>query len=80
MNTCMELFLAHRKEIKHPDPRTAVAMGFMMVVSTLFEIVVMPTDLGPLKSFPAQRRPGAQTRALRAFLSYLGVEQKKSAG
>ena len=51
MNTSSSLFLTHRKEIRHPDPRIAIAMGFMMVVSTLYEIVVMPTDLGPLKTF-----------------------------
>jgi AcrR family transcriptional regulator len=74
----LALFLAHRKEIKHPGPRTAVAMGLMMVISTLFEIVVMPTDLGPLKSFLPKDDQGLKRELLRAFLSYLGVEQKKS--
>jgi AcrR family transcriptional regulator len=72
------LFMAHRKEIKHPDPRTAIAMGFMMVVSTLYEIVVMPTDLGPLKSFLPKDDQALKRELVRAFLSYLGVEQKKS--
>jgi AcrR family transcriptional regulator len=74
----LELFLAHRKEIKHPDPRGAVAMAFMMVVSTLYEIVVMPTDLGPLKSFLPKDDQALKRELVRGFLSYLGVEQKKS--
>jgi len=74
----MELFLTHRKEIRHPDPRTAVAMAFMMVVSTLFEIVVMPTDLGPLKSFLPKDDQGLKRELVRAFLSYLGAEQKRA--
>jgi AcrR family transcriptional regulator len=73
----VELFLAHRKEIKHPDPRTAIAMGFMMVVSTLYEIMVMPTDLGPLKAFLPKDDQGLKRELTRAFLSYLGVEQKR---
>ena len=75
----LALFLAHRKEIKHPDPRAAVSMGLMMVISTLFEIVVMPTDLGPLKSFLPKDDQALKRELLRAFLSYLGVEQKKNA-
>ena len=73
----VELFLAHRKEIKHPDPRTAIAMGFMMVVSTLYEVVVMPTDLGPLKSFLPKDDHALKRELVRAFLNYLGVEQKR---
>ncbi|HWG40554.1 MAG TPA: hypothetical protein VN658_08390 [Candidatus Acidoferrales bacterium] len=45
------LFLAHRKSIKHPDPRTAISLAFMMVSSTLFDWVVMPLDVGAWKSF-----------------------------
>jgi AcrR family transcriptional regulator len=73
----MDLFLAHRKEIKHPDPRTAVCMAFMIVVSTLYELVVMPTDLGPLQAFLPKGDPALKRELIRAFLSYLGVEQKK---
>jgi AcrR family transcriptional regulator len=72
-----ELFLTHRKEIKHPDPRMAISMAFMMVVSTLYEIVVMPTDLGPLKGFLPKDDQTLKRELVRAFLSYLGVEQKK---
>jgi hypothetical protein len=74
----VDLFLTHRKEIKHPDPRTAVAMAFMMAVSTIYEIVVMPTDLGPLKNFLPKDDQALKRELVRAFLSYLGVEQKKS--
>jgi hypothetical protein len=79
MEHVVELFLAHRKEIKHPDPRGAIAMAFMMVVSTLFEIMVMPTDLGPLRGFLPKDDQALKRELTRAFLSYLGVEHKKNA-
>ncbi len=74
----IELFLTHRKEIKHPDPRSAIAMAFMMVVSTVYEIVVMPTDLGPLKPFLPKDDQALKRELIRAFLNYLGVEQNKT--
>ena len=74
----LELFLAHRKEIKHPDPRNAISMGLMMVISTLFEIVVMPTDLGPIKAFLPKDDLALRRELTRAFLRYLGVEQKRA--
>src|SRR6476646_4326670 len=74
----IDLFMAHRKDIKHPDPRMAISMAFMMVTSTLFEIVVMPTDLGPLKSFLPKVDQALKRELVRAFLNYLGVEQKRA--
>ena len=74
----IELFMTHRKEIRHPDPRTAITMAFMMVVSTLYEILVMPTDLGPLKNFLPKDDQALKRELVRAFLSYLGVEQNKT--
>jgi AcrR family transcriptional regulator len=74
----LELFLAHRNEIKHPDPRGAISMGLMMVISTLFEVVVMPTDLGPIKAFLPKDDLALRRELTRAFLRYLGVDQKRS--
>jgi AcrR family transcriptional regulator len=72
------LFMAHRKSIKHPDPRTAISLAFMMVSSTLFDWVVMPLDVGAWKSFLPKDDQALKRELTRAFLSYLGVEQKKS--
>src|SRR5258708_25128853 len=74
----LELFLAHRKEIKHPDPRGAISMGLMMVISTLFDIVVMPTDLGPIKAFLPKDDLALRRELKHAFLSYLAVGHKRT--
>jgi AcrR family transcriptional regulator len=73
----VELFMAHRKDIKHPDPRTAISLAFMMVSSTLFDWVVMPLDVGAWKSFLPKDDQALRRELTRAFLSYLGVEQKR---
>jgi AcrR family transcriptional regulator len=78
MEHVVDLFLTRRKEIRHPDPRAAVAMAFMMAVSTIYEIVVMPTDLGPLKNLLPRDDQALKRELIRAFLSYLGVEQKRA--
>lgn len=67
----VELFLARGPDITHPEPRLAVSMGLMMVISTLFEVVVMPTDLGPIKAFLPKDDQGLKRELTRAFLSYL---------
>jgi AcrR family transcriptional regulator len=73
----VELFMAHRKDIKHPDPRTAISLAFTMVSSTLFDWVVMPLDVGAWKSFLPKDDQALKRELTRAFLSYLGVEQKR---
>lgn len=72
------LFMTHRKSIRHPDPRIAISLAFMMVSSTLFDWVVMPLDVGAWKSFLPKDDQALKRELTRAFLSYLGVEQKKS--
>lgn len=75
----VDLFLSHRAEIPHPDPRIAISLGLMMVVSTLFELVVLPVDLGSLKTFLPKDDPALKRELTRAFLSYLGVEASPGA-
>jgi AcrR family transcriptional regulator len=71
------LFMAHRKDIKHPDPRTAISLALMMASSTLFDWVVMPLDVGVWKSFLPKDDQALKRELTRAFLSYLGIEQKR---
>lgn len=70
----VELFLSHREEIHHPDPHLAVSTGLMMVISMLFEVVVLPIDLGPMKAILPKDDLALRRELTRAFLSYLGVE------
>ncbi len=72
----VDLFLSHRDEIRHPDPRLAICMALMLVVGTLFEVVVMPVEIGPIKSLLPKNDRALQQELTRAFLNYLGVEQK----
>lgn len=67
----VEIFLAGKSEITHPEPKLAVSIGLMMVISTLFELVVMPTDLGPMKALLPKDDLGLKRELTRAFLSYL---------
>jgi AcrR family transcriptional regulator len=78
MERVVDLFLAYRAEIPHPEPRLAVSMGMMIVMSTLAELVVMPTDLGPLKAYVPKDDVAFKRELTRAFLSYLGVPPKTS--
>lgn len=68
----VNMFLTHKAEIRHPDPKTAVPVALMIVIGTLFEVVVMPTDLGPLKQFLPDDA-GLKRELTRAFLNYLGA-------
>ena len=74
----IELFLSHRKDIRHPDPRTAISLGIIFISSMLYEWVVMPLDPSEWKSFLPKDDQTLKEELLRAFLSYLGVEQKKN--
>ena len=72
----VDLFLAHRKEIRHPDPRTAISLGLMLISSMLYDWVVMPLDVSEWKAFLPKDDQALKNELTRVFLSYLGVEQK----
>jgi len=72
----VDLFLTHRNEIHHPQPKMAISMALMMVISTLFELVVMPQDLSLYEGYKGlwpQDDRAMKKELVRAFLNYLGV-------
>ena len=72
-----DLFLTHRDEIRHPDPRGAVSLGLLMVVSTIYELVVTPLEDPPAWKGLLPRDDQALKRELiRAFLRYLGAGEQ----
>jgi hypothetical protein len=68
----VDLVLTHRQEIHHPQPKMAVSLALMMVISTLHELVVMPQDPAYRGLWPQDDR-SMKTELVRAFLNYLGV-------
>src|SRR5262249_26822482 len=69
----VDLILAGRRNIGHPNPRLAVSFGLMMVVSALYEVVVMPAPLQNWKDLLPKDDNALKHELTRAFLSYLQV-------
>lgn len=72
----VDLFLAHRDEIDHPQPKMAVSLALMMLISTLYEIVITPNDPALYKGLWPQDDRALKRELVRAFLNYLGVRSK----
>ncbi|MGA2147678.1 MAG: TetR/AcrR family transcriptional regulator [Bryobacteraceae bacterium] len=72
----VELFLVHRKEVKHPDPQMAVSFALMMLTSMLIELILVDHDLKNWQAVIPKDDQSLKRELLRSFLSYLGVEQK----
>jgi AcrR family transcriptional regulator len=70
----VELFLSYGEEIRHPEARTAVSLGLMMIVGTLFQVLVWPTDPKKLKELVAVDDKELSNELTRAFLSYLDAK------
>lgn len=72
----VDLFLAHREEINHPQPKMAVSLALMTVISTLFELVIQPQDPSLYKGLWPHDDRTLKKELVRAFLNYLGVISK----
>ena len=73
-----ELFLVHRKEVKHPDPQMAVSFALMVLTSTLIELILVDHDLKTWQAVIPKDDQPLKRELLRSFLSYLGIEQKSN--
>jgi len=72
----VDLFLMHRKEIKHHDPQMAVSFALMTLTSTLIELILVDHDMKNWQAMIPKDDQSLKRELLRSFLSYLGVEQK----
>jgi AcrR family transcriptional regulator len=70
----VDLLLAHVQDIRHPDPKTAVALGMMMVISTLQELVLDAPDSDCWTDLLPKNDEALRLELTRALLSYLDVE------
>jgi AcrR family transcriptional regulator len=72
----IELFLMHRKEIRHPEPKTAASFAVIMLTSTLVELILVDHDLKNWQAVIPKDDQSLKRELLRSFLNYLGIEQK----
>lgn len=70
-----DILVKNRSEITHPDPRTAAALGLMMVVSTLIELILNCPDGKVWNGIMPKDDQALKRELVRSFLSYLGVER-----
>jgi AcrR family transcriptional regulator len=70
----VELFLVHRKEVKHPEPQMAVSFALMMLSSTLIELILVDHDMKNWQAVIPRDDEPLKSELLRSFLRYLGVE------
>jgi AcrR family transcriptional regulator len=71
----IELLLTNAQDIRHPEPRIAVSLGMMMVISTLQEIVLNTPDANYWKNLLPKNDQALRRELTQAFLSYLGVNR-----
>jgi AcrR family transcriptional regulator len=72
----LDILVGGGRKFKHADPRAAAALGLMMIVGALWEIVVNLGDFKVWKGvFPKDNRT-LKSELTRSFLSYLGEERK----
>jgi AcrR family transcriptional regulator len=68
--------LTRSRDIKHDDPRAATALGLVMVMGALWEILVTPGDAKLWKVLMPKDDRSLKRELVRSFLSYLGVQQQ----
>jgi AcrR family transcriptional regulator len=70
----VDVLVASAGDIKHPDARAATALGLVMVVGTLWEVLVVPGDAKLWKGLLPKDDQALGRELARSFLGYLGVQ------
>jgi AcrR family transcriptional regulator len=71
----VDLLLTNVQDIRHPEPRIAVSLGMMMVISTLQELVIDTPNADYWRDLLPRNDDALRLELTRALLSYLGVER-----
>lgn len=71
----IDMLLTNANEIRHPEPRIAVSLGMMMVISTLQEIVLNTPDPHYWKDLLPRNDHALRRELTQALLGYLGVNR-----
>lgn len=74
----MDLFLVHRKQIRHRDPQVAVAFALITLSSTLIELILVDHDLRCWQAVIPKDDQTLKRELLRNFLGHLGVDPPES--
>ena len=74
----VDLFLVHRKDVKHPDPQMAVSFALVMLISTLIELILVDHNMKNWQAVIPKDDQSLKRELLRSFLSYLRIEQKNN--
>jgi AcrR family transcriptional regulator len=71
----VDTLVASGRDIKHEDPRAAAALGLIMIIGTLLEVVVNPGDIKLWAGLLPKDDKILKGELTRSFLSYLGAER-----
>lgn len=67
----VELFLVHKAQIRHPEPRKAVAMGLLMIMNLVADLFLQTGDRGLWRGLVPSDDAELKRELSRAFLSYV---------
>jgi AcrR family transcriptional regulator len=73
LSTVTPLFLAHRREITHPDPEWAIRLGYRFAVGAIREILELEGAVGIVDG--AARAEALIPELARAWIAYLGARR-----
>ncbi len=73
----VDLFLVHRREVRHPDPRAAVSFALLTVMCTVRELFVVAPELRDWRDVVPADDDRLKMELTRAFLASLGVAPKR---